>query len=94
MTSRYRISPEGRPPEPTDEELASYRDPQRLQYNYQRAARLLHRKPLYKDPKAFMALLLILLLAWFLSELADREEEPSGPAPVVPHTVDDPSSGE
>jgi hypothetical protein len=77
MKSRYRISPEGRPPEPTDAEIARYRDPKRLLYNYQRATHLMHRKPLYKDPKAFMALLLIVLLAWFIAEVLDKEEEPA-----------------
>ena len=54
MNRRYRISPEGRPPEPTDAEIARYRDPKRLVYNYHKATRALHRKPLYKDPKAFI----------------------------------------
>jgi hypothetical protein len=80
MKQRYRISPEGRAPEPTDEEIASYRDPKRLLYNYQRATHMLHRRPLYKDPKAFMAILLIVLLAWFLAEVVDKEK-PSAPAP-------------
>lgn len=80
MRTRYRISPEGRPAEPTDEELASYRDTKRLQYNYQRAARSLHRRPLYRDPKAFLALLLIVLLAWFLSEVVERDDGSGPPA--------------
>ena len=86
MKQRYRISPEGRPPEPTDAEIARYRDPERLLYNYQRASHLMHRKPLYKDPKAFMALLLIVLLAWFISEVVDKEEPPA------PSTFEQPSS--
>lgn len=80
MKQRYRISPEGRPPEPTDAEIARYRDPKRLLYNYQRATHLMHRKPLYKDRKAFFALLLIVLLAWFIAEVVDKEEPP---APAV-----------
>lgn len=79
MRTRYRISHEGRPAEPTDEELARFRDTKRLQYNYQRAARSLHRRPLYRDPKAFLALLLIVLLAWFLSEVVEAPSE-VGPA--------------
>ena len=80
MRTRYRISPEGRPAEPTDEELARFRDTKRLQYNYHRAARSLHRRPLYRDPKAFMALLLIVLLAWFLSEVVERDDTSRPPA--------------
>jgi len=78
MKHQYRISPEGRGPEPTDKELLRYRDSGKLVYNYQRASSALHRKPLYRDPKAFVALLLIVLLAWFISEVVDKPaEEPT-----------------
>lgn len=73
MKQRYRISPEGRQPEPTDAEIARYRDPKRLQYNYHRALGLLHRRPIYKDPKAFLALLLIVLVVWLIVEAQEKE---------------------
>lgn len=73
MKQRYRISPEGRKPEPSDAEIARYRDPKRLQYNYQRALGLLHRRPIYKDPKAFLALLLIVLVVWLVVEAQQKE---------------------
>ncbi len=74
MKPRYRISKEGRGGEPTDAELSRYRDGGRLLYNYQQAARMLHKRPLYKDPKAFIALVLIVLLALFISEVVEKEE--------------------
>lgn len=74
MKQQYRISPQGRGPEPTDSELSRYKDSGKLLYNYQKAASLLHRRPIYRDPKAFLVLLLIVLLAWLISE--------SGPAPA------------
>ena len=80
MNQRYRISPEGRPQEPTDAEIARYRDPKRLVYNYHRATRLFHRRPIYKDPKAFFALLLIVLLAWLISEVVDKEHRSKVPS--------------
>jgi hypothetical protein len=40
----------------------------------------LHRRPLYRDPKAFLALLLIVLLAWFLSEVVERDDTSRPPA--------------
>jgi len=86
MKRRYRISPEGSRPPLTDAEIARYRDPKRLLYNYQRARNLLHRKPLYKDPKAFLALLLIVLLAWFISEVTEKERAPE---PAVPERSPD-----
>lgn len=68
MKHRYRISPQGRGPEPSDAELGRYKDQKRLMHNYQRARDLMHRRPLYRDPKAFLVLLLIVLLAWMISE--------------------------
>lgn len=72
MKQRYHISPEGRK-EPTEAEIAKYRDPKKLFYNYQKAQQLLHKKPIYKDPKAFLVLLVIVMLAYILSE---RTNEP------------------
>lgn len=66
MKRQYRISPEG-PLQPTDAEIARYRDPKRLIHNYTKVVRR-PKRPLYKDPKAFMLLLLILLLAYLISE--------------------------
>ncbi len=76
MSTRYRISPEGRGPEPRDEDLLRYKDSGRLLYNYQQAKVILHHKPLYKDPKAFIALVLIVLLAIFIAEVVEKEEGP------------------
>ncbi|MBP6312280.1 MAG: hypothetical protein WAR83_11290 [Flavobacteriales bacterium] len=69
MKQRYHISPKGQK-EPTEAEIAKFRDPKKLIYNYQKAQQLLHRKPIYKDPKAFLVLLVIVLLAYILSERA------------------------
>ncbi|MBX2973018.1 MAG: hypothetical protein KF797_07940 [Flavobacteriales bacterium] len=66
MKRQYRITPEG-PPRLTDAEIARYRDPKRLIYNYTKAVQR-PKRPLYKDPKAFIFLLLIVLLAYLISE--------------------------
>lgn len=79
MKRHYRISPEGRPPEPSDAEISRYRDAGRLMYGYQRATRLLHRRPAYKDPRTFLALLLILLLTWLIADAV--KDEPDRPMP-------------
>jgi len=79
MKTRYRIAPEGRRNTPSDAEIARYRDPKRLVYNYQRARERWHRRPLYKDPRSFLALLLIVLLAWLLSDVVEREREQPAP---------------
>jgi hypothetical protein len=85
MSTRYRITPEGRGPEPRDEDILRYRDSGRLLYNYQRAKVHLHRRPLYKDPKAFATLLIIVLLAVLITDVIDKEQQPAPPAP--PDTV-------
>jgi hypothetical protein len=72
MRRHYRIVPRNHPP---DEDIARLRDARRLMFNYHRALRLVHRRPIYRDPKAFLALLLIVLLAWLLSESARQERE-------------------
>ncbi|HQW40971.1 MAG: hypothetical protein KBA60_08380 [Flavobacteriales bacterium] len=72
MKHRYQISKEGRK-ELTDAEITKYRDPKKLLYNYQRAKLLLHKKPLYKDPKSFLVLILIVALAIFIAEVVEKD---------------------
>lgn len=74
MKRRYHIAPK-KNSTPTDAELARYQDPNRLVQNYHRAVRR-PRVPLYRDPKAFLALLLIVLLAILLTEVVeDRKND-------------------
>lgn len=85
MKQRYRITPQGRGPL-SDAEIARHQDARRLVYNYQRAKGLLHRKPLYKDRRAFLALLIIVLLAILLAEVSEKEKKDQE-APPVPEQV-------
>ncbi len=78
MRHRYRISPEGRPPL-TDAEVARHADADRLLFNYHKAVKPLYKRPLYKDPRTFIALLILVLLAILISEVVD-----DGP-PAVNH---------
>ena len=75
MKRQYRITPEG-PQQPTEAEIARYRDPHRLIYNYTRAVRR-PRKPLYRDPKAFLLLLFIVLIAYLISEERQKKTVPT-----------------
>lgn len=70
MRHRYRISPEGRPPL-SDAEVARHADAERLLYNYHKAVKPLYDRPLYKDPRTFIALLILVLLAILISEVVD-----------------------
>ncbi|MBS1583175.1 MAG: hypothetical protein JST66_13335 [Bacteroidetes bacterium] len=85
MKQRYRITPEGRE-RLSDADIARHRDTRRLLYNYQRAAAQLHRKPLYKDRRAFIALVIIVLLAIFIAEVVEEERRarPDPPARSQP----------
>lgn len=80
MKQRYRISPQGRAPEPSDAEIARYRDPKRLRYNYNKALAMVHGRPMYKDPKAFLGLLLILLVVWLIVEADHKRKKEERPA--------------
>jgi hypothetical protein len=84
MKQRYRIAPQGAP-RISDADIARHKDARRLVFNYQRAVAR-PKLPLYKDPKAFIALLIIVLLAIFVAEVVDKEQasapaEQSTPAP-------------
>jgi hypothetical protein len=65
MKRQYRITPPGHA-QPSDEEIARFRDARRLVHAYEKAVRR-PRRPLYRDPKAFLVLLVVVLLAWLLS---------------------------
>lgn len=69
MNTRYRISREGQQ-QLSDAEIAKHKDARRLIYNYHRATRPLYKKPLYKDPRTFIALVIIVLLAILMAETA------------------------
>lgn len=67
MRHRYRITPQGDPPL-TDADVARHADAERLLYNYHKAVKPLYKRPLYKDPRTFIALLILVLLAILISE--------------------------
>lgn len=70
MRHRYRISPEGRPPL-SEAEVSSHADAERLLYKYHHAVKPLYKRPLYKDPRTFIALVILVLLALLISEVVE-----------------------
>ncbi len=80
MSRRYRISPEGRPGL-SDAEIARHADAERLLYNYHRAVKPLYKRPLYKDPRTFIALLILVLLALLISEAVSDAPAPTDAVP-------------
>jgi hypothetical protein len=78
MSRRYRISPQG-PERLTDEQIAQHKDVRHLFYNYHKATKPLYKRPLYKEPWAFIALLIVVLLVILVAEAVEKEEP--GPLP-------------
>jgi hypothetical protein len=74
MKRRYRITPEA-DKGLDDSQVSRYKDHARLQANYNKALRSIHRRPLYRDPKALAIVLLIVLLTWLIVEARDRDRE-------------------
>lgn len=77
--SKYKFD-KNKKPLPGDDEISKYKDFGKLIHNYQRATKPLYNKPLYKQPKVFIFLVVIVLLALLISHLAEKEEQQK-PAP-------------
>lgn len=55
---KFRLNTDTKPKEPTKEQLARYKDFASVSHQYDRIAKR-PKKPLYKDPKLFLLLLVI-----------------------------------
>jgi len=78
--SKYKFD-KNKKPQPGDDEISKYKDFGKLIHNYQRATKPLYQKPLYRQPKVFIFLVMIVLLAFLIVHLAEKEKEQK-PAPV------------
>jgi energy-converting hydrogenase Eha subunit F len=72
--SKYKFD-KNKKPLPDDAEISKYKDFGKLVHNYQRATKPLYHKPLYKQPKVFIFLVMIVLLALLITHFADKEEQ-------------------
>lgn len=77
--SKYKFD-KNKKPLPGDDEINKYKDFGKLIHNYQRATKPLYHKPLYKQPKVFIFLVMIVLLVILLAKVSEKEEQK--PAPV------------
>lgn len=55
---KFKLNTDSKPQEPTREQLARYKDFASVSHQYDRIAKR-PKKPLYKDPKLFLLLLII-----------------------------------
>ena len=83
MKKEYRIRDGAAP---TEAELRRYRDFGKLVYQHQRMTRPLYKRPLYRDPRALLVIIVIALLAVLIAQEVEKEEAPVK-APEPP-TVD------
>ena len=64
----------------SDQEISKYKDFGKVVTNYEESLHRLHKKPLYKDPKAFLVLVVILLLAYVIAEMSTPDDQqPNAP---------------
>lgn len=71
--SGYKFNIDPRPPK--EEKIAQHRDFGRVMHNYKRMTNPLYRTPLYRYRKVFLSLLLVLVVAWLISEYGDEHEQ-------------------
>ena len=79
---KYKLDKDKKSDLPKDEEIMRYKNFGKLVYNYQKATKPVYKKPLYKDPKTFIVLLIIVLLAWLLAEVVDKPEKQPATDPI------------
>lgn len=71
--SGYKFNIDPRPPK--EEKIAEHRDFGRVMHNYQRMTNPLYRTPLYRYRKIFLGLLLVLVVAFIVSEYGNEQKE-------------------
>ncbi|GAB4147398.1 MAG: hypothetical protein Fur0041_21430 [Bacteroidia bacterium] len=70
---KFHINPEI----PDQKKIDRHKDFGKVMRNYKRMTHPLYRTPLYRYRKVFMVLLLVLLVAWLVSEYGEHHNEPS-----------------
>jgi len=65
---KYKLNKDKKQEELSSEEIRKYKDFGKLVHNYEKATKPIYKKPLYKDPKTFIILLIIVLLAYLIAE--------------------------
>ncbi len=66
--TKYKINRDKTPEIPSKEQMEKYKDFSRLSANYDSFTRR-PKKPIYKDKRFFLALLIIVLIAYLLSQV-------------------------
>lgn len=62
-------------PEPDKGKIEKHKNFKKLKANYDDAVKPLYKKPLYKDKRTFLVILIIFLLAYIISEITEKEKK-------------------
>lgn len=71
---KYKLNKDFKQQLPSEDETAKYKDFAQLTHAYDQVTKR-RKKPLYKDPKAFIALVLILIIVWLVVDAVQEEDE-------------------
>lgn len=81
MKHNYNIKVD--PPKPSEEQIAKHKDFEAVLRRYEQVVPQLHRKPLYKNPKAFLGLTLAGVIAFLVFQAIQEEEKSAKETPPV-----------
>jgi hypothetical protein len=73
---KYKLNKDYVEKAPTEQETESFKDFGQLTHAYDNVVKR-PKKPLYKNPKAFLGLLLIILITWLVFEEVRKERDKS-----------------
>ncbi|MGD1847883.1 MAG: hypothetical protein ACFB10_21015 [Salibacteraceae bacterium] len=65
-----------------EEEMLRHKDFKKVLTNYQKATRPLYLMPLYRNPRTFLAVLLVLVILLLLWQAVEEEREAPAPTPT------------
>ena len=60
----------------TDEQISKYKDYGKVTSSYEQTLRNVHKKPLYRNPLAFLALLVFLLMLYLVLKSSSPDKRP------------------
>lgn len=73
---KYKLNKDLVDKTPSEQETESYKDFGQLTHAYDKVVKR-PKKPLYKDPKAFIGLVLIIVIVWLVFEEVTKEDDKS-----------------
>jgi hypothetical protein len=79
----YHIIEDDAQDELLDEDISKYKDFGKLTTNYQEVINRIHKKPLYKDPKVLITLVLAIIVLWLVLDAVKQDQTAVDPnAPI------------